>query len=156
MTLHMTRKWFAGVVALSTVLWNGLLYWIQDRARGNWEESLRQSDRLFVWWLFVAGLFMIGYVSIAGLLLLLARKSLGVRVTPVATSVLIDLGMTMAFWCLQAVFEDPLLEGYLASIGLRYLPTFFFWTGVLWFLIAFVRLRLLYGAPQPTSLVSAT
>ena len=156
MTLHMTRKWFAGVVALSTILGNGLLYWIQDRARGTWEEPLRQSDRLYLWWLFLACLFMIGYVSIAGLLLVLARKSLGARVTPVATSVLIDLAMTMAFWCLQAVFEDPLLEGYLVSVGLRYLPTFFFWTGVLWFLIAFLRLRLLYGASQPASVVSAT
>lgn len=156
MTKHMTRKWFAGVVALSTVLGNGLLYWVQDRARSSWEEPLRQSDNLFIWWLFLGCLFMIGYVSIAAFLLLLARKSLGVRITPVATSVLIDLAMTMVFWCLQAVFEDPLLEGYLVGVGLRYLPTFFFWTGVLWFLIAFVRLRLLCGASEPTSLVSAT
>ncbi len=156
MTLHMTRKGFAGVVALSTILWNGLLYWIQERARANWEEPLRQSDRLFVWWLFLACLFMIGYVSIGGLLLLLARKSLGVRITPVATSVLIDLAMTMAFWCFQALFEDPLLEGYLAGVGLRYLPALFFWIGVLWFLIAFVRLRVLFGIPDPTPQLSTT
>jgi hypothetical protein len=139
------HKRFAAAVALSTVVWNGLLYWIQAYARNSWEQPLRLANRLSLWWLFLACLFMIGYLTLLGLLLVLARKSFGVRITPVAASVLIDLVMTMAFWCLQAIFDDPLLEGYLAGIGLRYLPGIFFWTGVLWFLIAFLRLRILDG-----------
>lgn len=140
----MTRRRLGTIIGVSTAVWNGLLLQVQDLARARWEEHLRQSGRLVDWWLLLGLLFIGGYSVIMALLILLVRRYLGVRVVPIAASVLIDFAMMTVFWGLDAIFRDPLLSGFLAGVGLRYLHTVCFWTGIFWFLIAFVRLKILF------------
>jgi hypothetical protein len=61
----------------------------------------------------------------------------------VFTSLFLDLLMVVLLLALSTVLYDPFLDSRLAEVGLRYLSTVILVFGILWFVIGFVRLKVL-------------
>src|SRR5271157_6071416 len=138
----MTRRRFYGLVGFVAVSLDWVLFRFYRWVQTGWEEHFRSSGNLPAWWLLTALLMLVGYSATIALLVILARRYLKVRVVPATASVLIDAAMTIMLWILSTIFDDPLLKKYLVSVGLRLLPSLFFWGGAVWLLIGFARLDL--------------
>jgi hypothetical protein len=138
----MTQRSFFGLIGALAVSLDWLLFHIYHWIQVSWEERLRLSANLPRWWLITGLLLFLGYSAIMALFLMLARRYRNIRLIPVAASVPIDTVMTIIFWILSTVFDDPLLKNQLVAVGLGYLPTLFFWGGALWLLVGFARVGL--------------
>ena len=110
-----------------------------------WQSQLQQSNHLGYWWLITAGFELAKWTLFFGILLLLFWKHLRVLTQSPIMSVFIDYVMAVVLWGMSAIFSNPLLKNYLDSIGLRYLSSFFFWGAALWILVAFLRVKMLFG-----------
>jgi hypothetical protein len=96
----MTRPVFYGLLGFLIVSLDWMLFRFHHWAQANWEESLRLSGRLSLWWVITGVSFLVGYAVIAAIAWMLVRKYAGGRLTPLSLSVVIDLGMTVLLWSL--------------------------------------------------------
>ncbi|SRR5581483_629153 len=148
----MTRPVFYGVLGFLIVSLDWMLSRFHRWAQANWEDSLRLSGRLSLWWIITGVSFLVGYALIGAISWILVRKYSGGRLTPLSVSVVIDLAMTVLLWSLGTIFQDPLFSDVLAGSGLLYLPSVLLIAGAAWLLVGAVRVRLLspYLTDQPT------
>jgi hypothetical protein len=131
---------------------SGLFFMVVDRLFNyvfhgiqlKWEPRFQQSSHLGYWWLITAGFEFAKWAFVIAVLLVLFRKHLRMLMQSPAISVFIDYFMVVILWALSAIFSNPLLKSYLNEVGLAYLSNVLFWGGALWFLIAFLRLKIIF------------
>jgi hypothetical protein len=148
----MRKDFLTRLLSSRYLVFTGLFFMVVDRlfsyfvykVQLRWQAHFQQTNHLGYWWLITAGFQISEWIFLAALLLLLFRKHLRAIFQPPITSVFLDYFMAVALWGMSAVFSNPLLETYLTKVGLHYLSALFFWGGVLWIVVGFLRVKMLF------------